>query len=115
MLPQRLEGLTPPQVHALMGTDTDLRALRRRMYREGVIARPAKGVYAIKTPGAPHSSLGPAGAGGETTEDEVHFHECKMARTMLRRFCTGAAWNSYSHPGQYAQQPGATGVGDLGQ
>lgn len=58
-LQNRLEGLTPPQVQALIGTDTDLRALMRRMFREGIITRPAKGVYAVKTPGAPCSRPDP--------------------------------------------------------
>jgi hypothetical protein len=67
-LQNRLEGLTPPQGQALLGTDTDLLALMRRMFREGVIARPAKGVYAVQAPRAPRPSLAPPGEAGEAAE-----------------------------------------------
>ncbi|MCI0407112.1 MAG: hypothetical protein L0191_00895, partial [Acidobacteria bacterium] len=87
VLQNRLEGLTPPQVQALIGTDIDLRALMRRMFREGLIARPAKGVYAVKTPGAPHSSLGPAGETGETTEEEGHFQEVTPTADLPLQCC----------------------------
>lgn len=68
VLQNRLEGLTPPQVQALLGTDTDLRALMRRMFRDGIIARPAKGVYAVKAPGAPRPSLAPQEEAGGAAE-----------------------------------------------
>jgi hypothetical protein len=87
VLQNRLEGLTPPQVQALIGTDTDLRPLMRRMFREGLIARPAKGVYAVKAPGAPRSSLDPAGEAGETTEDSVHLQEVTPTADLPLRCC----------------------------